>query len=147
MASLIVSGALTSLDEIRTFVNEQARSAGLDERRTYRLSLAVDEIATNIINYGYVSTGVEGEVRIISKDDNGDLVIVLEDSSPPFDPFSHARPDDLDAPLEERDIGGLGIFLASQNVDEFRYEHADGSNRNIFVVHKQPSDGSSESQP
>jgi serine/threonine-protein kinase RsbW len=147
MASLTVSGALTSLDEIRAFVNEQATKAGLDERRTYRLSLAVDEIATNIINYGYVSAGMDGDVRIVATEDNGDLVIVLEDSSPPFDPFSHARPEDLDAPLEERDIGGLGIFLASQNVDEFRYEHVGGSNRNIFVMHKQPSDGSLASQP
>ena len=53
MASLTVPGSLTSLDDIRAFVSEHASKAGLTERQTYRLCLAVDEIATNIVNYGY----------------------------------------------------------------------------------------------
>ena len=69
------------------------------------------------------------------------LEVVLEDSSPAFDPFSRESPDDLDSPLEERDVGGLGIFLAGANVDEFRYEHVAGRNRNIFVMRN----GSAES--
>ena len=139
MTSLTVPGNLSSLDEIRAFVMEQAEGFGLNERRAYRLGLAVDEIATNIINYGYGGAGIQGDVRVLATLSDQQLEIVLEDWSPAFDPFSHADPDNLDAPLEERAIGGLGIFLAQQNVDEFRYEHVDGRNRNIFVMRSQPS--------
>lgn len=134
MASLTVPANLASLDEIRAFVSEQAEAAGLNDRRTYRLSLAVDEIATNIITYGYGGASLEGEVRVVAIHSEEGLEIVLEDWSPAFDPFSRAEPDDLDAPLEQRAIGGLGIFLAQENVDEFRYENVDGRNRNIFVM-------------
>ena len=68
---------------------------------------------------------------------NGDaLVITLKDQSPPFDPRAMQMPEaqDLAKPLEERNIGGLGIFLAIQGVDRFEYRHEDGSNLNIFEV-------------
>lgn len=134
MASLTVPGSLNSLDDVRAFVTEQAEAFGLDERHTYRLCLAVDEIATNIITHGYDENAMEGDVRVLATSTDDALEIVLEDWSPPFDPLSKKEPDNLNAPLEERAIGGLGIFLASENVDEFRYERVDGRNRNIFVM-------------
>jgi serine/threonine-protein kinase RsbW len=138
MATLTVPSKLESLDDVRAFVTDQANAAGLGERRTYRLSLAVDEIATNIITYGYGGSDSEGEIHVRAaqkKEDAGEVLeIVLEDTSPPFDPFSREQPDNLDAPLAERAIGGLGIFLATENVDDFRYEHVNGRNRNIFIV-------------
>ena len=137
MATLTVPGTLASLDDIRAFVSAQAEEAGLDERRTYRLCLAVDEIATNIITYGYGGSQMEGDVRVVATRTSEGLQIALEDSSLPFDPFSREDPDNLDTPLEERAIGGLGIFLAEKNVDEFRYEHVDGHNRNIFVMREE----------
>jgi anti-sigma regulatory factor (Ser/Thr protein kinase) len=64
------------------------------------------------------------------------LTIVLEDTAAPFDPQLLTRPEQIDLPLAERPIGGLGVFLAMENVDEFRYEYADNHNRNIFVVNR-----------
>ena len=52
----------------------------------------------------------------------------------------------LEAPLEERDVGGLGIFLARKNVDEFRYTYTDGRNRNTFVIQLEPSANSPAGQ-
>jgi serine/threonine-protein kinase RsbW len=138
MASLTVPGSLDHLDDIRAFVMAQADEFGLDDRRAYRLGLAVDEIATNIIAHGYAEADLEGDVRVLAERTDDGLEIVLEDWAPAFDPLSRAQPDNLDAPLEERDIGGLGIFLAKENVDEFRYERVDGRNRNIFVMHSEP---------
>ena len=142
MASLTVPSNLASLDNIREFVSAQAEEAGLDDRRIYRLCLAVDEIATNIILYGYGKASKQGEVHVVTAQSDEGLEVVLEDSSPPFDPFSREAPDDLETPLEERDIGGLGIFLAGANVDEFRYEHVGGRNRNIFVMRAEASEAS-----
>ena len=67
----------------------------------------------------------------------------LSDSSPAFDPLNRPDPDDLDAPLAERAIGGLGVFLATQNVDEFLYEYSNEQNHNIFVVNLQKAEESS----
>jgi anti-sigma regulatory factor (Ser/Thr protein kinase) len=136
MDSLTVPGNLDSLQAIRDFVLAAAAEAGIDERSAYKLSLAVDEIATNIITYGYGGSATPGDVVIQAGTENGRLQVVLEDTSPPFDPFSRDEPSGLDAPLEERAIGGLGVFLAKRSVDEFRYEYVDGRNRNIFVVNR-----------
>jgi len=136
MDSLTVPGNLDSLQAIRDFVLAAAEEAGIDERNAYKLSLAVDEIATNIIAYGYAGSATPGDVVVQADAENGRLQIVLEDTSPPFDPFSRGEPSGLDAPLEDRAIGGLGVYLAKRSVDEFRYEYVDGRNRNIFVVNR-----------
>ena len=67
----------------------------------------------------------------------------FERHAPPYDPLERPEPDDLDAPLAERQMGGLGVFLALQNIDEYRYEYADEQNRNIFVVYLQKTEESS----
>lgn len=136
MKTLTVPGELPSLPEIGNFVMAAAADAGLDRKQGYRLRLAVDEIATNIINYGYARHERVGQV-VVSAEVVGDtLTVVLEDTAPPFDPLDHPLPteEELDDALEDRPIGGLGIFLAIENVDEFRYEPVEGGNRNVFVV-------------
>jgi serine/threonine-protein kinase RsbW len=111
-----------------------AAEAGLDRKRAYRLELAVDEIATNIVNHGYLEAGLSGDVEVRSRITARALTITLSDSATPFDPGRLKRPEQIDLPMAERPIGGLGVFLAMENVDEFRYEFVDGHNRNIFVV-------------
>lgn len=136
MKSLTVPGRLDSLKAIREYVQSAADEFGLEERSAYRLSLAVDEVATNIVTYGYGESGSTGDIEIRANVSDISLEIVLEDQSPPFDPLSEQEPHNLDSPLEDRQIGGLGIYLAVQNVDNFRYEFVDGRNRNIFIVHR-----------
>ena len=137
MPSLTVPGSLDSLDNIRSFVMQQAAEFGLSDRRTYRLSLAVDEIATNIIVHGYQEAGRSGMLDIRADLDGRKLIVTVEDDGEPFDPRDSKMPDsdDLLRPLEDRPVGGLGLFLAIQGVDEFQYERVGGRNRNIFVVY------------
>lgn len=134
MEPLILPGTLDALTKIGAFVLEAASMAGLERKLAYRLRLAVDEIATNAVVYGYDRVGEEGNLVVTAEIGDGELTIILEDTGPPYDPFDTPSPDDLDEPLESRDIGGLGVFLAVQGVDEFRYEWADGTNRNIFTM-------------
>lgn len=144
MKQLTVPGQLDSLSVIGDYIKTIAAEAGLDKKRTYRLRLAVDEIATNIINYGYARNEQHGTIELSANVVDNDLVVTLEDTAPPFDPFNHELPDEqeLEDPLEERPIGGLGIFLAIENVDEFRYEYVDGHNLNIFLVQLNEADNS-----
>lgn len=131
------SDNLDSLGPIREFLSDSAKLAGLDKSRTYKLCLAIDEIATNIINYGYLRSGIEnGIIDVTIQIENDQLIVTLEDTATPFNPFNRKMPNDeeLKKPLEERPIGGLGILLAKENVDEFNYKYQNGKNHNIFVM-------------
>ena len=134
MEPLILPGTLDSLSKIGAYVLEAASQARLDRKISYRLRLAVDEIATNAVVHGYDRIGKDGDLVVSAEVGDGILTIILEDTGPAYDPFKTPSPDDLDQPLDDRDIGGLGVFLAIQGVDEFRYERANETNRNIFTM-------------
>jgi serine/threonine-protein kinase RsbW len=138
MKKLVVPGTLDSTALIRDFVKEAITLAGIEKKRGYRLQLAVDEIATNIVTHGYSENGTAGPIEVWGDLDDENLTITLEDSAVPFDPFSLPPPDNLEDPLEERPFGGYGVYLTIKNVDKFYYEFVDGHNRNIFVVHRSP---------
>jgi anti-sigma regulatory factor (Ser/Thr protein kinase) len=133
------AGTLDSLSLIREYVTSAANSAGLDRKATYGLCLAVDEIATNIIVHGYEGAGRSGVLDMRTEMESGTLTVIIEDDGVAFDPRENKLPDseDFSKPLENRPIGGLGVFLAFDGVDEFKYERSGGRNRNIFVVHHQ----------
>lgn len=131
------SATLDSLGSIRQFITNSGKAIGLDKSKIYKLCLAVDEIATNIINYGYTKSGIEnGSIDLLIKYDNDALTVTLEDSAIPFNPLDKILPNekDLSLPLEERPIGGLGIMLAKENVDNYSYEYKNGKNRNILCI-------------
>lgn len=131
------SASLDSLSLIREYLADSARLVGLDKSRTYKLCLAVDEIATNIINYGYLKSGIDnGIINVTVSSDKDLLTVILEDSAVPFNPLENKPPGEkeLALPLEERAIGGLGIMLAIKNVDKFSYNYENGKNKNIFCM-------------
>ena len=134
MNTVTVPGSLDSLETIRNLVLDSARYAGLDKRSMYRLVQAVDEIATNIIVHGYEETNTVGMVFVDVEINDNELIVIIEDTSVPFDPRQLAPPDNLDASMEDRGIGGLGIYLALREVDAFDYEYVDGKNRNVLVM-------------
>ncbi len=127
-------GTLESLGSIGSYVLAAASAAGLDHRAAYRLRLAVDEIASNIIIHGYQETCTSGDVVVKAEVGDNALTIVLEDTAAPFNPRGRGRPSQIDLAIDERPIGGLGVFLAMRSVDEFRYEYVENRNRNIFIV-------------
>ncbi|MFZ2358665.1 MAG: anti-sigma regulatory factor [Anaerolineae bacterium] len=134
METFVVPGTVESLGPIREFVRSKAAEAGLDKKRAYRLQLAVDEIASNIALHGYQEQGLAGDIAVQAEIGSDGLTITLVDSAVPYDPYSRVLPSDLDAPLQDRAIGGLGVYLAINNVDQFLYRFDDGHNHNIFVA-------------
>jgi serine/threonine-protein kinase RsbW len=138
--SLTVDGNLESLSAIAKYVMSAASEAGLEKKAIYRLRLAIDEIATNIIVHGYNEANITGSVKVEALISSDRLQIILEDQATPFDPTTKTEPDCLDLPLEQRQIGGLGVFLALDGVDEFEYEFVNSCNRNILTVNLEPKD-------
>ncbi len=134
MENLTVAGTLDSLDAIAKYVMAVAAATGLDKKTAYNLRLAVDEIATNIIIHGYEEAGREGVLDLQTFVDEQTLTISLKDTGVPYNPNQRLTPDDLDQPLEQRKIGGLGVYIAIQGVDKFIYERVGDRNHNIFIV-------------
>jgi anti-sigma regulatory factor (Ser/Thr protein kinase) len=135
MEQLTVPGTLESLEIIREYVKTAAAIAGLDRKATYRLVVAVDEVASNIVTHGYAEVGLAGMVNVWAEINEPVLTIYVEDTGEAYDPSSRPA-DDFDLLLEEREIGGLGLFLANRNVDEFRYKRFGDRNRHTFVVYR-----------
>jgi serine/threonine-protein kinase RsbW len=131
MPSLRVDAQPASLAVIRRFVRAAAMAEGLDPTRADGLVQAVDESATNVIVHGYRHE--RGELEIDAHRDGPDLVVVLRDQAPAFDPTSVPTPDRA-APLAKRRPGGMGVFLARQLCDDVRYRPiAGGGNELAFV--------------
>jgi serine/threonine-protein kinase RsbW len=123
---LHITAELTNLEMIRRFVEESTLSLSADERTAYGLVHAVDECATNIIEHGYRRRPGSIDIEIDRVDET--LRIVLRDHAPPFDPTG-VPPPDLTRPLEEREPGGLGLYLTRQMVDHWQYRALpDGGN-------------------
>ncbi len=135
MEILTVRGNLKSISRITAYVNQAAEQAGLSERTTYYLCLAVDEIATNVIMHGYQAEGKQGNLSIWAEADADILRICLEDTGQSYDP-RQVPPPDLQRPLHEREPGGLGIYLALRSVDKFQYQQCQGRNRSTFIIQK-----------
>lgn len=94
------------------------------------LRLACEEVVMNIASYAYPDDE-EGfiEVEIDKKDDR--IVIIFKDGGVPFNPKDHKMPD-TKLPLEQRRIGGLGIFLVISKMDDVRYAYVD--NKNVLTI-------------
>ena len=136
MEKLTVPATLDALAQFREYVESASRAAGVDRMRTYNLQLAVDEFATNIVTHGYAEQNRTGDMSIQGEVRDSKLFITLEDHGAAFDPRTRAMPreEDLAKPLEERPIGGLGIYLAVRGVDQFDYRREGDRNLNSFGV-------------
>jgi len=131
MADLYIDAQVENLADLRRFVREEAAALGAGEETICDLELAVDEAACNIICHGYDRRG--GIVQIAVERDGDSLIIRLRDQAPPFDPTRHPLPD-VTLPLEQRKLGGLGIFLILKSVDRVTYRiPPDGGNELTLV--------------
>lgn len=111
---------------LEEFMERVATAAGLDPAMTMSLNLALEEAVTNVIMYAYPK-GTEGPVDIDATLDGGELCFVLSDSGTPFDPTA-APEADISLGVEERPIGGLGIFLVRKIMDQVTYQYTGGRN-------------------
>lgn len=132
--SITVPGKLESLGAIADFIVQTARLAQLAQKSTYKLRLAVDEIATNIIQHGYAEADLIGKITCSAELTDSYLKIVLEDWGLTYNSTEYTPVNNLQQSLLERPIGGLGIYLASESVDDLQYQRVGDRNRHIFIV-------------
>jgi serine/threonine-protein kinase RsbW len=136
--ALRIPATLDALEPVSGLVLGLGERARLTESSLYRLRLAADELATNIVLHGY--RGEPGEITVDGGIDPGEVWVRFQDDAPAFDPRQGMRAPALDVPLAEREIGGLGVFLAFTAVDTFEYELVAGRNVSTLVMRRPAAD-------
>ena len=129
---LHLTNDVMEVPRLTDFINDVCQSLGIEEVLTMQLTLAVEEAAVNGMNYAY-EPGTVGTVDLDAEAGDGELKIIISDSGVAFDPTQKAEAD-ITLTAEERPIGGLGIFLVRQIMDNVNYRRQDG--RNILTLTK-----------
>lgn len=121
------------LDEVTAFVDRQLEAADCPMRTQMQIELAVEEIFVNIANYAYAPGTGKAVIKMSVCGEPPVAEMTFIDSGVPYDPLAKEDPD-VTLPVQERSIGGLGIFLTKKTMDELSYEYRDGMN--IFSMKK-----------
>jgi anti-sigma regulatory factor (Ser/Thr protein kinase) len=129
-AHIRLPARMESLRTLLGFVESCLSSQGIGEERLREVELAMEEILVNIFHYAYPDR--EGEVELSCLPDGGGQVLVeVADQGVPFDPLSRRDPD-LQTGIEERNIGGLGVFFLKRLIPAVRYRRE--GERNILTL-------------
>jgi serine/threonine-protein kinase RsbW len=110
-----------SLPVISDFIDETLNSYGADPGTIFKVQLAIDEACTNVINYAY--NGQAGYMKLVLEQDGENILITINDKGRPFDPTKVPLPD-LTPDLEERKVGGLGIYFMKKLMDDVSYTYS-----------------------
>ena len=127
MKNLIVEAKTDNLDEATAFIDTELEEHDCSMKVQMRIDVAVEELFVNIAHYAYEPETGMAEIRIDFKNDPAAVVITFIDSGVPYDPLAKEDPD-VSLSLEERKIGGLGIFMVKKSMDDMKYEYKDGKN-------------------
>jgi len=121
------------MDALADLIEEVDRflaGSDLPPRAVYAVNLALEEILTNTIKYGY-NDDAEHQIQVTIQVDGDQAVLTCVDDGRHFDPLQAPEPD-LDSPLEERKVGGVGLHLTTAMMDAIEYTRQDG--KNVLVM-------------
>ena len=142
---LIMKNEMTEVGRLRTFFFSVCREHGIDDETAKTLNLALEEWVANVINYAYPK-GMRGHVEVTADVADCVLTLVIKDHGEAFDPTQHAEVD-INAELDERSIGGLGIHLVRTIMDTVAYQRTpDGYNRLVLTKNLQPQNSNLKSK-
>jgi len=131
MKQITVPAQIECANDVFVFIKEEMSSAGMDAKTQNSVRIAVEEIFVNIASYAYPAEVGDVTVSITTAADK--CIVKFEDSGTPYDPLDESDPD-TELSLDERDIGGLGIFMTKELMDNVEYRYEDG--QNILIISK-----------
>lgn len=130
--SIILANELSEISRLNGFIEDIGNEFSLAPDMIFNLTLVLEEAVVNVINYAYPKEDHES-IYLSAKMQDGSIIFVLSDSGKEFDP-TMAPEADVTLSAEDRQIGGLGIFLIRQIMNEVRYERIDG--KNVLTLEK-----------
>ena len=133
MSKIVLPAKMENLEKSLEFIDDQARSLGFLHRRIGEIRLAAEEVLVNIFCYAYPKA--DGDVAIYCHGENDVFILEILDRGIPFNILAAPRPD-VQACLDDRCVGGLGIHFVKQMTTETRYVREKGQNRLILIFGK-----------
>ena len=133
MKELTVEAKITNIEAVTDFVNEQLEALDCPMKAQMQIDIAIDELFGNIAHYAYNPEIGKVTVRVEVIEDPLAVTITFIDNGAPYDPLAKADPDTT-LSAEEREIGGLGIYMVKKSMDDITYEYKDG--QNILAIKK-----------
>ena len=127
MKELTIAATVENIETVTDFVNEQLEALDCPIKAQMQIAIAIDELFGNIAHYAYNPEIGKATVRVEVIEDPLAVVITFIDNGVPYDPLAKADPDTT-LSAEERDIGGLGIYMVKKSMDDIIYEYKDGQN-------------------
>ena len=127
MTELTVAATVENIETVTDFVNEQLEAMDCPIKAQMQIDIAINELFGNIAHYAYNPEIGQATVRVEVAEDPLAVVITFIDNGTPYDPLKKDDPD-VTLSAEERDIGGLGIYMVKKSMDEISYEYQDGTN-------------------
>ena len=125
MKSITVEAKIENVDKVTEFVNEMLEEKDCPLKVQMQLDVAIDEIFGNIAYYAYGKGSGNATIQIEMEDNPPKITLTFIDQGIPYNPLENKDPD-ITLDIEDREIGGLGIFLVKKTMDELSYEYADG---------------------
>ncbi len=127
MKELNLTATIENIPVATDFVNEELEALDCPMKTQMQIDVAIDELFSNIARYAYNPDTGPATVRVEVEEDPLCVIITFIDNGKQYDPLSTETPD-ITLPAEERDIGGLGVFLVRKTMDDVTYEYKDGQN-------------------
>ena len=127
MKELEIDATVENIEKVTDFVNELLEQYDCPMKAQTQIDIAIDELFGNIAHYAYNPDVGPATVRVEVTDDPITVIITFIDHGVPYDPLKKADPD-ITLSAEERDIGGLGIYIVKKSMYDITYEYKDGQN-------------------
>jgi anti-sigma regulatory factor (Ser/Thr protein kinase) len=124
--SFKLKNALSELDTLYRKLEYFGKTIGLSKRCLFQVNLALDELFTNIVSYGFEKKGSYW-IDIVLTHQDGTILIRVEDNGAPFDPVSKEMPEPENT-LEKCRVGGLGLHIVKKMMDDIVYQRTEGKN-------------------
>ena len=134
MKSITVEAKIENVDKVTEFVNEVLEEKECPLKVQMQLDVAIDEIFGNIAYYAYGKGRGNATIQIEMEDNPPKITLTFIDQGIPYNPLESKDPD-ITLDIEDREIGGLGIFLVKKTMDELSYVYVDG--QNILTMKKE----------
>ena len=125
MKELTINATVENIPAVTAFVDEQLEAFDCPMKAQMQIDIAIDELFSNIAYYAYNPDVGPATVRVEVVEDPMAVVITFIDKGVPYDPLAREDPDTT-LSAEERDLGGLGIYMVKKSMDEVTYEYKDG---------------------
>lgn len=133
MKELTIAATVENIETVTEFVNEQLEALDCPMKAQMQIDIAIDELFSNIAHYAYSPETGEAMVRFEVVQAPRSVVLTFIDKGVPYNPLSNTDPD-TGLSAEERDAGGLGIYIVKKSMDEIAYAYEDG--KNILSIRK-----------